>query len=54
MRTFTPKPADIQRAWHVIDAEGVVLGRIATEVATLLRGQAQADLGAATSTSATT
>ena len=27
MRTFTPKPADINRAWHVIDAEGQVLGR---------------------------
>ena len=39
MRTFTPKPDDIQRAWHVIDAEGLVLGRVATEVATLLRGK---------------
>ena len=39
MRTFTPKPADINRAWHVIDAEGLVLGRVATEVATLLRGK---------------
>ncbi len=39
MRTFTPKPDDIQRAWHVIDAEGQVLGKVATEVATLLRGK---------------
>ncbi len=39
MRTFQPKPDDIQRAWHVIDAEGAVLGRLATEVATLLRGK---------------
>ena len=39
MRTFTPKPADIHRAWHVIDAEGKVLGRVATEAATLLRGK---------------
>jgi large subunit ribosomal protein L13 len=39
VRTFTPKPADIQRAWHVIDAEGKVLGRVATEAATLLRGK---------------
>jgi large subunit ribosomal protein L13 len=39
LRTFTPKPADIQRAWHVIDAEGQVLGRVATEVATLLKGK---------------
>ncbi len=39
MRTFQPKPDDIQRAWRVIDAEGAVLGRVATEVATLLRGK---------------
>ena len=38
-RTFTPKPADIQRAWHVVDAEGLVLGRMSTEVARLLRGK---------------
>jgi len=39
VRTFTPKPEDIERAWHVVDAEGAVLGRVATEVATLLRGK---------------
>jgi large subunit ribosomal protein L13 len=39
VRTFSPKPADIQRAWHVVDADGAVLGRLATEVATLLRGK---------------
>jgi len=39
LRTFTPKAADITRAWHVIDAEGAILGRLATEVATLLRGK---------------
>ena len=39
MRTFSPKPSDIQRAWHVIDADGAVLGRVATEVANLLRGK---------------
>lgn len=39
MRTFTPKPSDIERAWLVIDAEGQRLGRVATEVATLLRGK---------------
>ncbi|HEX2041156.1 MAG TPA: 50S ribosomal protein L13 [Acidimicrobiales bacterium] len=39
MRTYSPKPADIERAWHVIDADGLVLGRLATEVATLLRGK---------------
>ena len=42
MRTFQPKPADIQRAWHVIDADGAVLGRLATEVANLLRGKHKA------------
>lgn len=39
VRTYHPKPADITRAWHVVDAEGVVLGRLASEVATLLRGK---------------
>lgn len=39
MRTYSPKPGDITRAWHVIDAEDVVLGRLATQVATLLRGK---------------
>ena len=42
MRTFQPKPDDIQRAWHVIDADGAVLGRLASEVATLLRGKHKA------------
>ena len=39
MRTFSPTPEDIQRTWHVVDAEGLVLGRLATEVANLLRGK---------------
>src|SRR5262245_62107754 len=39
VRTYSPKPADIQRAWHVIDADGLVLGRLSTEVARLLRGK---------------
>ena len=41
MRTFTPKPAQVQqdRVWHVIDASDVVLGRLATQAATLLRGK---------------
>ncbi|MDQ3147066.1 MAG: 50S ribosomal protein L13 [Actinomycetota bacterium] len=39
MRTFTPTPDDIQRAWHVVDADGLVLGRLATEVARVLRGK---------------
>ncbi len=39
MRTFSPKAADITRQWHVIDASDVVLGRLASQVATLLRGK---------------
>ena len=39
MRTFSPTPSDITRTWHVIDAEGMVLGRLSTEVANLLRGK---------------
>lgn len=39
MRTYSPKPADISRQWHVIDAEDVVLGRLAVQAATLLRGK---------------
>ncbi len=39
MRTYSPKPADIQREWHVIDATDVVLGRLAVHAANLLRGK---------------
>ena len=39
MRTYSPKPADITRAWHIVDADGLVLGRLATEVAAVLRGK---------------
>jgi large subunit ribosomal protein L13 len=42
MRTYTPTPADVTHAWHVIDAKEQVLGRIATEAATLLRGKHKA------------
>ncbi|CAN5546961.1 50S ribosomal protein L13 [soil metagenome] len=42
MRTYTPKASEIERAWHVVDAEGLVLGRLATEVARLLRGKHKA------------
>ena len=38
-RTFSPKPADIQRDWVVIDATDVVLGRLASQTAQLLRGK---------------
>ena len=39
MRTYTPKPDDVERAWHVIDATDVTLGRVAVQAATLLRGK---------------
>ena len=39
MRTYSPKASEIQRDWHVVDAEGLVLGRVATEVARILRGK---------------
>ncbi len=39
MTTTTPKASEIDRAWHVIDADGLVLGRLATEVARVLRGK---------------
>lgn len=39
MRTFSPKASDIQRVWHVVDADGLVLGRLSTEVASILRGK---------------
>ena len=39
MRTFSTKPAEITRKWFVVDAEGMVLGRLATEVARVLRGK---------------
>lgn len=39
MRTFSPKPSDISRAWHVVDADGLVLGRLSSEVARILRGK---------------
>jgi large subunit ribosomal protein L13 len=37
--TYSPKASEIQRSWHVVDAEGLVLGRLATEVASILRGK---------------
>ena len=39
MRTYSPKASEIQRVWHVIDADGLVLGRVATEAARILRGK---------------
>lgn len=37
--TYSPKASEIERSWHLVDAEGLVLGRLATEVARLLRGK---------------
>lgn len=42
MRTYTPKPGDADRQWHVIDASDVVLGRLASQTARLLRGKHKA------------
>ena len=42
MRTYSPKPGDIHREWHVIDATDIVLGRLAVTTAGLLRGKHKA------------
>jgi large subunit ribosomal protein L13 len=39
MPTYSPKPGEIERRWHVIDANDIVLGRLASHAATLLRGK---------------
>ena len=39
MRTYVPKPADVKRKWYLVDAEGEVLGRLASKVAAVLRGK---------------
>ena len=39
MRTYSPKASEIQRAWDVVDATDLVLGRMSTEVASILRGK---------------
>ncbi len=39
MRTYSPKPGEVTRQWHVIDATDVVLGRLASQAAILLRGK---------------
>jgi large subunit ribosomal protein L13 len=39
LRTFSPKVSEIKRAWYVVDADGLVLGRLASEVARILRGK---------------
>lgn len=39
VRTYSPKASEVERAWWIVDAEGQVLGRMATEVASVLRGK---------------
>ena len=43
MNTYATKPSDIERKWYVVDAEGVVLGRMAAEIAKILRGKHKAN-----------
>lgn len=42
MKTYSPKPKQITRSWYVVDAQGAVLGRLASEVAKVLRGKHKA------------
>lgn len=39
MKTYSATPADIEHKWYVVDAEGMVLGRLATQIAMILRGK---------------
>lgn len=39
MRTYSPRPTDVSRTWYLVDAQDVILGRLATQVATVLRGK---------------
>ena len=39
MKTYSAKPAEIEKTWFLVDAEGVVLGRLASQIATILRGK---------------
>ena len=39
MNTYATKPSDIERKWYVVDASGVVLGRLSAEIAKILRGK---------------
>ena len=43
MKTYVPKPSAVTSSWHIIDAEGQVLGRLATRVAVLLMGKHKPD-----------
>src|SRR6202043_196876 len=39
MKTFSATPADLNHGWHILDAEGLILGRLASEVAKIIRGK---------------
>ena len=39
MKSYIAKPAEVERKWYVVDAEGKTLGRLATQIATILRGK---------------
>ncbi|HZK28853.1 MAG TPA: 50S ribosomal protein L13 [Clostridia bacterium] len=39
MKTYMPKASDVERNWYLVDAEGQILGRLATQIATILRGK---------------
>ncbi len=39
MKTFSAKPADVERSWHIIDAKDQIVGKVAVEAARLLRGK---------------
>ena len=43
MKTFVAKPAEVKRDWYIVDAEGLTLGRMATEIARRLRGKHKAE-----------
>lgn len=42
MKTFSAKPADVERSWHIIDAKDQIVGKVAVEAASLLRGKRKA------------
>ena len=47
MKTYSPKPTDVQRQWYVLDAVEAPLGRVATKAASLLIGKGKTDCHAA-------
>ncbi len=43
MKTFMKRPEDVKRAWFIVDADGIILGRMATKIAMVLRGKDKAE-----------